>query len=90
MLAAVLRLDRKIGAAICRRAARGPLATASSAIGLSADEMVWFPLPIFLTLLGLLGLSEGCEFFGDVCMVAVCHASLEPTVCWWWSCSWLW
>ena len=70
-LRAALARDHALGAAVHSRAQHGLPKTASSVLGLSADEAVWFPLPLLLVLLGLLPLAIGCELFGDVCMVAV-------------------
>ena len=67
-LAALLRRDRLLGQRIYSFASRGPLAIAATVLGLSADEVVCFPMPILLLLTGLLALTPACELFGDVCM----------------------
>ena len=70
-LHALLEQDRKLGLQINTQSSqRKPLSLAATVLGLSADEAVWFPLPLVLTLCGVLTGRTGAELFGDVCMVA--------------------
>ncbi len=69
-MASLLRFDARLGEKMHAFGSREPFATVAEIFAISADEAVWFPLPLVLLVLGTVDTVAGCEFFGDVCFMA--------------------
>eukprot|EP00961_Rhodomonas_salina_P077680 1042120-Rhodomonas_salina.1 len=69
--------DARLGRRVHLHGSRQPFSAIAEAIAMSADEIVWFPLPVVLLALGLIDTIPGWDFYGDVCMMAACEQTLK-------------
>jgi hypothetical protein len=73
----VMKIDSHIGKRTYTQARCQPFTIAADVIAGSCDEIVWFPLPLMLMVLGEIETSAGWEFFGDVCFLAFSEQMLK-------------